>query len=62
MASEPMICPACKAPMLPARLLKGYPKTGKGSGRRTCPLHGPRGRFRHIAPDRLLPDTRGEEA
>jgi hypothetical protein len=38
--------------MYEARLLKGYPKTGKGSRRLTCALHGPLGRFHHIAPDR----------
>jgi hypothetical protein len=38
--------------MYPARLLKGYPKDGPESERPTCALHGPRGRFRHIASDR----------
>lgn len=46
------LCPACRSGMFPARLLKGYPKTGKGSQRMTCALHGPRGRFRHLGTDR----------
>ena len=45
-------CPACGAMMYEARLLKGYPKTGPGSERLTCALHGPRGQFRHIEGDR----------
>lgn len=45
-------CPACGAMMYPARLLKGYDKTGKDADRLTCALHGPLGQFRHIATDR----------
>lgn len=45
-------CPACGAAMYPARLLKGYDKTGPDAERPTCALHGPQGRFRHIATDR----------
>lgn len=40
-----------------ARLLKGYPKTGKEGGRMTCALHGPRGRFRHLGSDRKPRDA-----
>jgi hypothetical protein len=46
------LCPACGSAMYLARQLKGYPKTGEGSERRTCALHGPLGQFHHIATDR----------
>jgi hypothetical protein len=46
------LCPACGAGMHPARLLKGYDQTDYDPDRRTCALHGPLGRFRHIASDR----------
>lgn len=46
------ICPACGAVMYPAKLLKGYDKTGEDADRPTCAFHGPRGPFRHIAGDR----------
>jgi len=49
---EGWLCPACGSMMYEARLLKGYPKTGPESKRRTCALHGPSGQFRHIATDR----------
>ena len=52
-----LLCPACGAPMYVARLLKGYPKDGPGGDRLTCPLHGPHGRFRHIATDRKASDA-----
>jgi len=51
------MCPACGAFMYPAWMLKGYPKTGEGSGRPTCALHGPLGQFHHIASDRPLAET-----
>ena len=46
------VCPACGSLLYEARMLKGYPKTGRGSKRLTCALHGPRGEFRHLASDR----------
>lgn len=46
------LCPACGAMMYPARLLKGYDKSGRDAERPTCALHGPHGPFRHIATDR----------
>lgn len=46
------LCPACGAGMYPAKLLKGYDKTGPEADRPTCALHGPQGHFRHIATDR----------
>lgn len=49
---ESILCPACGSPMSLARLLKGYSKTGEGADRLTCPLHGPLGKFHHIATDR----------
>ena len=50
--SNTWLCPACGAMMYPARLLKGYDKTGDDAERPTCALHGPLGWFRHIATDR----------
>jgi hypothetical protein len=47
-----MMCPACGSLMYPAKLLKGYDKTGPDADRPTCALHGPQGTFRHIATDR----------
>lgn len=48
-----LCCPACGSLMYPARLLKGYDKTGEAGDRPTCALHGPLGSFRHIATDRV---------
>lgn len=47
-----LLCPACGAMMYRARLLKGYDATDYDPERLTCALHGPLGRFRHIATDR----------
>ena len=46
------LCPSCRSMMFEARLLKGYPKSGPGSKRLTCALHGPNGQFRHLGSDR----------
>jgi hypothetical protein len=57
-----MTCPACGSMMYPARLLKGYDGTVCDLARMTCALHGPLGRFRHIATDREPRDeTKHEE-